>query len=91
MAMLLARRLAGRAQAAPLRHSFAAATVCTIRHAQGWVDNVCELIGNTPMVRLGKSLPDDVVADKVCNPTFLALLPKGGDGVSLSILLTENG
>lgn len=87
MAMLLARRLAGRAQAAPLRHSFAAATVCTIRHAQGWVDNVCELIGNTPMVRLGKSLPDDVVADKIL--VKLEMQNPGGsvkDRIALSMI-----
>ena len=35
------------------------------RHAQGWVDNVVDLIGMTPMVRLNKCLPDDVVAKNV--------------------------
>jgi len=57
------------------------------RHAQGWVDNVIDTIGMTPMVRLNKCLPDDVVAENVL--VKLEMQNPGGsvkDRIALSMI-----
>lgn len=35
------------------------------RGIAGYADNVCDLIGNTPMVKLNRVLPENMVADKI--------------------------
>jgi len=53
----------------------------------GYAENVCELIGRTPMVKLNRSLPDDVVAGKVL--VKLEMQNPGGsvkDRIALSMI-----